>query len=72
LSTPAIGRGSFGAPQLAFGAVVFRQLLGLGVTYQMASGGLWPGAMLLGLASVAALLALFLAPARARWAGPYI
>jgi hypothetical protein len=49
----------------AFGAGVFRQLLGLGVPYQMARGGLWSGAMLLGLASVAALLALFLAPARA-------
>jgi hypothetical protein len=49
----------------AFGAGVFLQLLGLGVTYQMASGGFWPGAILLGLASVAALLALFSAPARA-------
>jgi len=35
------------------------------VTYQMASDGFWPGAMLLGLADVAALLALFSAPARA-------
>lgn len=49
----------------AFGAGVFLQLLGLGVTYEMASGGLWLGAILLGLACVAALLALFSAPARA-------
>jgi uncharacterized membrane protein len=49
----------------AFGAGVFVQLLGLGVTYQMASGGFWAGAVLLGLACVGALFALFSAPARA-------
>jgi hypothetical protein len=49
----------------AFGACVFLQLLGLGVTYQMASGGFWPGALLLGLACVVTLLTLFSAPARA-------
>jgi hypothetical protein len=31
---------------------VFPSALGLGVTFQMASGGFWPGAMLLGLANV--------------------
>jgi hypothetical protein len=36
----------------AFGAGVFLQLLVLGVTYEMARGGFWPGAMLLGRASV--------------------
>jgi hypothetical protein len=54
----------------AFGAGVFLQLLGLGVTYQMADGGFWPGAMLLGLVCVAALLALFSAPARAALGRP--
>jgi hypothetical protein len=49
----------------AFGAGVFLQLLGLGVTYQMASGGFWTGAVLLGLACVGTLVALFSAPARA-------
>jgi len=43
----------------------FPSAVGLGVTYEMASDGFWPGAMLLGLADVAALLALFSAPARA-------
>jgi hypothetical protein len=54
----------------SFGAGVFLQLLGLGVTYQMASGGFWPGALVLGLACVAALLALFSAPARAALGRP--
>jgi uncharacterized membrane protein len=49
----------------AFGAAVFLQLLGLGVTYQMARGGFWFGAVLLGCACIAALVALFSAPARA-------
>jgi hypothetical protein len=48
-----------------FGAGVFIQLLGLGVTYQMANGGFWPGAVLLGLACVGTLIALFSPPARA-------
>jgi uncharacterized membrane protein len=48
-----------------FGAAVFLQLLGLGVTYQMARGGFWFGAVLLGCACIAALVALFSAPARA-------
>jgi uncharacterized membrane protein len=49
----------------AFGAGVFLQLLGLGVTYQMATGGFALGAVLLGLACVSGLVALFSAPARA-------
>jgi hypothetical protein len=54
----------------AFGAGVFVQLLGLGVTYQMASGGFWGGAVLLGLACAGALVALFSAPARAALGRP--
>jgi hypothetical protein len=49
----------------AFGAGVFVQLLGLGLTYQMATGGFWSGAAALGLACVCALVALFSAPSRA-------
>jgi hypothetical protein len=49
----------------AFGAAVFLQLLALFVTYEMATGGFWLGAGLLGLACVGALVALFSAPARA-------
>ena len=49
----------------AFGAGVFLQLLGLGITYQMVRGGFWLGAVLLGLACVGGLIALFSPPARA-------
>lgn len=49
----------------AFGAAVFLQLLALGVVYEMATGGFWLGAGLLGLACAGALVALLSAPARA-------
>jgi hypothetical protein len=49
----------------AFGAAVFLQLLALGVVYEMATGGFWLGAGLLGLACAGTLVALLSAPARA-------
>jgi hypothetical protein len=49
----------------AFGAAVFLQLLALAVAYEMATGGFWLGAGLLGLACAGALVALFSASARA-------
>jgi hypothetical protein len=44
---------------------VFLQLLALGVVYEMATGGFWLGAGLLGFACAGALVALLSAPARA-------
>ncbi|MGH8775992.1 MAG: hypothetical protein ACRDWI_12745 [Jiangellaceae bacterium] len=46
----------------SYGAAVFAQLLGLAVTYEMARGELWVGAVPLDLASVGALVSL-LSPA---------
>ena len=48
----------------SFGAAVFLQLLALAVAYEMASGGFWLGAGLLGLAGIGALAALFSRPVR--------
>jgi hypothetical protein len=49
----------------AYGAAVVVQLLALGVTYEMARGGFWVGAVPLGVAAVAAGVALVTKPARA-------
>lgn len=48
----------------AYGAAVVVQLLALGVSYEMARGGFWLGAVPMALVTVGALTALLTKPAR--------